>query len=170
MGNEIQEDTGAEIKMTKTDFEFLARWSVSVRDSTIKRLKQVKPGHENQHLTADSMSFADLAQHLIDSDLRILAALASKTMGKNMGRAGMAKANSRAEYESLINRLEKLKHERSEMIASLTEETANQIIVLERIAGTEHVPYIEVIIRMLEHEAHHRGQISAYLEVVESTK
>ena len=40
----------------------------AVRDSTLKRLKVVPEGYENWRISKNSLSFAEIAKHLIESD------------------------------------------------------------------------------------------------------
>jgi hypothetical protein len=40
----------------------------TVRDSTLKRLKVVPEGYENWRISKKSLSFAEIAKHLIESD------------------------------------------------------------------------------------------------------
>ena len=51
-----------------SESENLAEFAKAVRDSTIKRLKQVPAGKENWRITPDAMSFAEIAYHLIEAD------------------------------------------------------------------------------------------------------
>jgi len=52
--------------MNSTDLEHLAAFSDRVRDSTLKRVRRVPDGKENAAFPHGAMSFADIADHLID--------------------------------------------------------------------------------------------------------
>ncbi len=63
----------------------LTKFSVDVRESTLKRLRTVPAGFENWRLDKDSMSIADLAQHIIDCDHALIEAYQTKSLGPNSG-------------------------------------------------------------------------------------
>jgi hypothetical protein len=48
--------------------EFLIDFCKAVRDSTLKRLKAVPEGYENWRISKNSLNFAEIAKHLIESD------------------------------------------------------------------------------------------------------
>lgn len=147
----------------------LATFSNSVRNSTIKRLKKVPEGAENWAPFEGGLSFADLAYHIIECDVAILQALETHHIGKNQGTPGAMPIANRAEFESLIERLKDLKEQRFRTISTLTNEQLNIIIEAERVRGTEHVPYGGLLLDTLDHEVHHRGQLSTYLRVYAET-
>ena len=74
--------------MNRLDLERLATFSDSVRDSTLKRLRRVPVGRENDTVLDGMMSAADIAAHLIDSDQSKLALSATKFRGKSLGATG----------------------------------------------------------------------------------
>ena len=76
---------------------------------------------------------------------------------------------NRSEFDSLIERLKELKEQRFRHIAGLTDEQMNVIIEADRVRGTEHVPYGGLLLDTLDHEVHHRGQLSTYLRVYAET-
>lgn len=80
--------------MTNAESAPLASFSTAIRESTLKRLRIVKAGHENWRLTAESMSFADLAH--ISSSGRMALGKAVGTRPAIDGRAGRAHEHCRA--------------------------------------------------------------------------
>jgi len=52
----------------------LCELSHAIRESSLKRLRLVPRGAENWRLAPATMSFADIAQHLIDADRALLSA------------------------------------------------------------------------------------------------
>ncbi len=61
--------------MINSEGKRLAEFFKAVRESTLKRLRQVPKGYENWQISQDTMNFADVAQHLIDADLMLLVRL-----------------------------------------------------------------------------------------------
>ena len=84
----------------------LAAFARAVRGSTLTRLRAVPPGHENWRLTPGAMSFADHAQHLIDTDAWLFEKLRRKTLAPILGEAGCATVEDRAAYEALLEALD----------------------------------------------------------------
>ena len=71
--------------------------------------------------------------------------------------------------DSLIERLKDLKEQRFRLISGMTNEQFNVVIEADRIRGVEHIPFGGLILEMLDHEVHHRGQLSTYLRVYAET-
>ncbi len=143
----------------------LATFSNTIRNSTLKRLRKVPTGAENWAPFDGGMSFADLAYHIIECDVALIRTAELRQMDKNLGTPGAMPIGCREEFESLIDRLRDLKLERFQMIAGLSNEDMNIIVEADRIRGTEHIPFGGLVLEMLDHEIHHRGQLSTYLRV-----
>jgi len=147
--------------------ERLARLSIAVRDSTIRRLKLVPEGSENWRIDKDAMSFADLGQHIIDADKWLFKMLEVKSLPRMQGRAGLAQISSRDEYLRLIEKLNQIGETRRKLFEHLSDEQLSETIYDERFGG--EVSAWWVIVRgNLDHETHHRGQIAAYLRALGS--
>ena len=147
----------------------LGTFSNTIRNSTIKRLRKVPAGGENWAPFDGGMSFADIAYHIIECDVALLRGVESRQIDKNLGTAGAMPIGSRPEFDSLVERLKDLKDKRFRMIQGLTNEQMNIIVEADRIRGVEHIPIGGLILEMLDHEIHHRGQLSTYLRVYAET-
>lgn len=147
----------------------LATFSNTIRNSTLKRLRKVPQGAENWAPFDGGMSFADLAFHIIECDVALLRAIESRQMDKNLGTSGAMPIGSRPEFETLLERLKELKEQRFRLIAGLTNDQLNVIVEADRIRGIEHIPFGGLIMETLDHEIHHRGQLSTYLRVYAET-
>ena len=143
----------------------LAEFSHAVRESTLKRLRAVPEGFENWRITQDAMSFADIAQHLIDADDWLFKKLEVKDLEPLTGRSGIARIDNRDDYLSLLESLENRGRQRSELIESLTETQLAEHIYDRRFGGEVAVWWI-IVRGNLDHEIHHRGQIAVYLRVL----
>jgi uncharacterized damage-inducible protein DinB len=143
----------------------LAEFSRAVRESTLKRLKLVPQGKENWRVSPDAMSFADTARHLIESDQWLFKKLADKNLPHSDGKAVEEVPVSRAEFEKYIEDLEQLGKKRAEALANITDDQFSETMHDNRFGM---VTLWWIIVRgNLDHEAHHRGQIAAWLRVVE---
>jgi uncharacterized damage-inducible protein DinB len=142
----------------------LAEFSQAVRESTLKRLKLVPPGKENWRVSPDAMSFADTARHLIECDQWLFKKLEDKNLPHSDGKAVEEIPVSREQFEKYIDDLERLGMERAEKLANITDE---QFAVSMHDNRFGMVTLWWVIVRgNLDHEAHHRGQIAAWLRIV----
>ena len=152
--------------MNKPDYKIIADFSDTVRESTLKRLKTVPEGKENFRLHEKSMSISDIAKHLIDCDKSLIKAQSTKYKGKCLGKANSMVIRDRKEYEKLITELTILKSKRREFILALNNHTWLQNIQVDSISGKRFEHLGLLIHKMLDHEAHHRGQISVLLKFV----
>jgi uncharacterized damage-inducible protein DinB len=143
----------------------LAAWSRAVRESSLKRLRLVPEGRESWRPTPEAMSFADLAQHLIDADEWLFKKLEDRTLEPMVGRAGQAGEIGQAQYFDLLARLEETGRQRSDLIASLSPAQLAEPIFDRRFGGEVNVWWV-VVRGNLDHEVHHRGQIAVYLRMV----
>ncbi len=145
----------------------LAEFSRAVRESTIKRLRLVPLGLENWRITPEAMSFSDLAQHLIDADEWLFKKLETKTLEPMVGKAGFVNVTSRNQYQTLLNQLEQTGEHRAAMLGRLTQSQLREMIFDQRF-GQEVSAWWIIIRGNLDHETHHRGQLVAYLKVLDS--
>jgi len=140
----------------------LAEWSKAVRGSSLKRLFRVRPGFENWRLTAGSMSFADVAFHLIEADQWLFSKLAEPGLSPMVGRPGTTNISAREQFTALCDKLEALGQQRAAVLESLSPAQLDATVPDQRFGGV--VTYWWVVVRgNLDHEVHHRGQIAAWL-------
>ena len=151
--------------MKTSESQRLAAFARAVRESTFKRLRLVPPGRENWRITPEAMSFADQAQHLIDTDEWLFKKLAVKTLDPILGEAGTVTVADRAAYEALLDGLARTGERRNALLESLTAEDLDEKIYDARFGGPVSVWWI-IVRGNLDHEIHHRGQIVAFLRAL----
>jgi uncharacterized damage-inducible protein DinB len=140
----------------------LAEWSRAVRGSSLKRLSLVRPGFENWRLTAESMSFADVAFHLIEADHWLFRKLLEPALSAMVGRAGTTDISAREQFTTLCEKLEASGQRRAAVLESLSPAQLDATVLDQRFGGV--VTFWWVVVRgNLDHEVHHRGQIAAWL-------
>jgi uncharacterized damage-inducible protein DinB len=149
--------------MNKGDINRLALFSETVRDSTLKRLRLVPSGKENFRITKRSMSFADVALHLVEIDREMVRLVEKGFKTKNLGKSGKINIRNRKHYLNLIDKLEKMKKIRCNFITSLTNANLARKIKVDSTSGKKIEDIGYLIYRILDHEAHHRGQIAVWL-------
>jgi uncharacterized damage-inducible protein DinB len=144
----------------------LTKFSIAVRESTLKRLRAVPAGFENWRLDKDSMSIADLAQHIIDCDHALIKAYQTKSLGPNLGMAHSVDIKKENDMQKLLENLEETKNKRAIFIEGLEQEDYLEIIKAVRKSGKEQITLELLIYKILDHEIHHRGQLSVYLKMI----
>jgi uncharacterized damage-inducible protein DinB len=150
--------------MIYAEAENLAAFSRAVRESSLKRLRLVPEGGENWRPTPESMSFADLAKHLIDADDWLFRKLEDRTLEPMVGHAGDAGEVTRGGYLDLLAQLEKTGRRRSNLIAALSPSQLAEPVFDRRFGGEVTVWWV-IVRGNLDHEVHHRGQLAAYLRL-----
>lgn len=148
--------------MTNSEGKRLAEFSRAVRESTIKRLRLVPEGSENWRISPESMSFADIAQHLIDADNWLFKKLKVKNPKPIVGKPNQVEIKNRSQYLSLLDKLKQTGLRRNEMLEKITDVQLAELIFDERFGKKVSVWWI-ILRGNLDHEIHHRGQIAAYL-------
>ena len=142
----------------------LAEWSRAVRESSLKRLRAVPAGSENWRPVANAMSFGDLAHHIVDADEWLFRKLEARALAPIVGHAGAVTITAREQYLDLLREIEQLGTRRSQLIARLTDEQLRERVEDRRFGGEVTVWWI-LVRGNIDHEIHHRGQISAYLRM-----
>ncbi|MBL7128331.1 MAG: DinB family protein [Ignavibacteria bacterium] len=144
----------------------LTKFSIEVRESTLKRLRAVPIGSEDWRVDKDSMSFADIAQHIIDCDLALIESFHTKNIGSNLGKAHSALTDKYNALKDLIEKLEETKNKRAVFIEGLNQNDLSEIVSTDRKEGEQQLTMELLILTMLDHETHHRGQLSVYLKMI----
>lgn len=152
--------------MQVSESKRLAELSRAVRESTLKRLRKVKRGFENWRPSAQAMSFAEIAAHLVDADQWLFRKLKDESLESIRGRADRSKVISRRTYLVTLKQLDQVGVSRDRRIRRLTDSQLAKVIYDDRFE--DFVTVWWVIVRgNLDHEIHHRGQLAAYLRILD---
>jgi uncharacterized damage-inducible protein DinB len=143
----------------------LADFSKAVRTSTIKRLQLVPPGKENWRFSPGAMSSADIAFHLIETDEWLFKKIRFKNLKSILGKSGTVEIQTRNDYLKLIEELINSGEKRSGLILSFDDKGLQEKIYDDRFGKEVSVWWI-IVRGNLDHEIHHRGQLSAYLRAI----
>ena len=156
---------------SNTESHRLAEWSNAIRESSLKRLRIVPEAHVNWRPTPESMSFADLAHHLVEADVWLFEKLNTPDLAPMVGRAGAVGSVTPAGYQAILSHLQATGIERFGLIQSLTPERLSAAMPDARFGGAVSVWWV-LVRGNLDHEVHHRGQVAAYLRFLshEATK
>jgi len=144
----------------------LAEFSNAVRKSTIKRLQLIPVGNENWRFSHGAMSSADIAYHLIETDEWLFKKIELKNLKSILGNSGTVEIKTRSDYLKLIKELSNSGEKRSRFILSLDEIEFQEKIYDDRFGKEVSVWWI-IVRGNLDHEIHHRGQLSVYLRAIE---
>ena len=114
----------------------------------------------------NAMSIADIAQHLVDADMWLFKKLGNNRLEPITGKAGTKIICDRREYNAIIEKLRVAGKTRYEKILGIDD--MSRLIFDSRFKG--EVSAFWIILRgNLDHETHHRGQISSYIRVLKDT-
>jgi uncharacterized damage-inducible protein DinB len=143
----------------------LAEFARAVRQSTLTRLRLVPAGFENWRIDDEAMSFADTAQHLVDSDAWLRETLRTGVSQHMVGRARCVEVGCRRDYEALLGQLAE-SGERLGTILDGLDQADLETTVLQSDGSTEATAWWTIVRGALDHEIHHRGQVVAYLRAL----
>ena len=151
------------------EIDLLTEFCGSVRGSTIKRLELVPEGYENWKISAEALSFAETAKHIIDLDHWLFEKIKDPNTKSIETETAIIKNCNRKEYIELIINLKEILNKKIELINSLDEAKLKEKIYDD--AYNSEVSLIWLILRRnIDHEIHHRGQIATYLRVLKDKK
>jgi len=145
--------------------DLLTDFCKAVRDSTLERLKIVPEGYENWRISKNSLSLAEIAQHLLDSDDWTINKIKDPTIKSILAEKGSIEDCSRDEFNTLISALEESLEKKIKFIDSLDKEKMKSKIYDDRFNGEVSIEWI-ILRGNIDHEIHHRGQIAAYLRTM----
>lgn len=151
--------------MANSEGTRLARFSESVRESSLKRLRTVPDRYENWRPTPEAMSFADIVQHLIDADNWLFKMLELKNLKPIAGKSGLVEVTHRNQYLNLLDELMQTGERRTQLLENIEPDQLLEMIFDLRYGQEVSVWWI-IVRGNLDHEIHHRGQIAAYLRVI----
>jgi uncharacterized damage-inducible protein DinB len=148
------------------EIELLIEFCKSVRSSTIKRLELVPKGFENWKIGSGSLSFAEIAKHIIDLDNWLFEKVKNPNIKSIETETAIIKNCNNKEYKELIVNLKKILEKKIELIYRLDENKLREKMYDD--AYDSEVSLVWLILRRnIDHEIHHRGQIATYLRVLE---
>jgi uncharacterized damage-inducible protein DinB len=151
--------------MNPSEGQRLAEFSRAVRESTLKRLLQVPLGKENWSPLSAVMTFADIAHHIGDADRWLFQKLEDPTLSKMVGKAGEATHGTPEEFQKLVTNLRQSGEQRAKLLSTLSDSFLDSPMFDDRFG---EVTVWWVIVRgNLDHEAHHRGQLTVYLRIIQ---
>ena len=145
--------------------ELLIDFCRVVRDSTFKRLTVVPEGYENWRISKNSLSFAEIAQHLIDSDEWTINKIKDPTIKSILAEEGSIVDCSHKEFSRLISTLEESLDRKIKFIDSLSKEKMESKIYDDRFSSKVSIEWI-LLRGTLDNEIHHRGQLAVYLRML----
>jgi len=149
-----------------TELERIIEFACAVRQSTIKRLELIPLGFENWAISEKALTVAEIANHLIEADHWLLQKFSDLSLKPFKAAKGKIHISSRDEYIQLILELRKWLDKKNDYLTRLTPEQLDEKISDDRFEGL--VMRWWVIVRgNLDHEIHHRGQLSAYIRVLQ---
>jgi uncharacterized damage-inducible protein DinB len=149
--------------MNTSTCEFISDFSFEVRESSLRRFRIVKHGFENWRYISDKMSIADMLFHLIECDKWMFRMLAGEKLEPI--KESYYNCSDYAEYEKLIEKFKQTGNERVEFVKTLGKEDFQKEIFDPRV--NQNVTVWHFIVRgNLDHEIHHRGQLSVMLNLM----
>jgi uncharacterized damage-inducible protein DinB len=155
--------------MTFMNNETLLDFCKVVRGSTLKRLNAVPEGYENWRVSKNSLSFAEIAKHLIELDDWTIRKINEPTIQSILPEKGSADNCNREQFNALIARLEKSLQRKIEFFGSLSEDMMQKKIYDDRFDDEVSIEWI-ILRGNLDHEIHHRGQIAVYLRMLKDNR
>ena len=154
-------------KMNRLDLERLATFSDDVRNSTLKRLRRVPGGRENDSIPDGMMSPADIAAHLVQCDEKLFELPSTRFCAKTLGVAGQQVVTDAREYATLVTSLEHLRETRRKFILAQDDASLAELIAFESLIGKGEMDLCSILYRTLDHEIHHRGALAVFLRHIE---
>jgi uncharacterized damage-inducible protein DinB len=145
--------------MPMTQGERLALFSRQVRESSLKRLRQVKPEDRSWRPAQGRLSFVDHLKHLVDCDHWILAV----AKGQDEPCADIKPGEGDPErWDDYLRELVELGRVKEEFCRGLTDAQLNQGLEKAQELGSPDVGSL-ILRHNLDHEIHHRGAFNLML-------
>jgi uncharacterized damage-inducible protein DinB len=157
------------VSAPRREGERLAELSRAIRESSLKRLRRVPAGRENWRPSAGALSISEIARHLLAADEWLFAKLGEPTLRGMVARVGDGGDIDRDGYLGALAALAASGERRARLVAGLDDEALDAPIEDDRFGGTVTVWWV-VVRGNLDHEAHHRGQLAAYLRALDDAE
>jgi uncharacterized damage-inducible protein DinB len=154
-------------KLHHSEGHRLAELSTAVRESSLKRLRRVPPNRAHWRPLEDTMSFADVAYHLLQADQWLSKKLEDPRLTGMTGHSGDASNLSEEDFEALLGALEESGKQRAAMLQALSDAALESRMYDDRFDRRVTVWWV-VMRGTIDHEIHHRGQISVYLRLLQT--
>ncbi len=154
-----------EVDQMTTEGQRLAEFADAIRESTMKRLEQVPAGFENWRPLEASLSIAEIAAHVADADRWLFRKLESPDLAPMTARVGEVENIDRGGFIAMLDRLRQSGQQRSDLMRGLTEDRLAEQTLDQRFAGKVTIWWL-LVRGNLDHEIHHRGQLSVYLRLL----
>ncbi|MBU1095317.1 MAG: hypothetical protein KKB34_02450 [Bacteroidetes bacterium] len=138
-----------------------------VRLSSLKRFYAIPEGKENWRISEGKMSIADIAHHLIESDKWTIKKIKSPEIKSINGAANVITITSRKQYSNLLQELENILQSKILAVKNLNYWDYDKTIYDDRFQKEVNLWFM-IMCGNVDHEIHHRGQISAYLQFLTS--
>jgi uncharacterized damage-inducible protein DinB len=145
--------------------KLLIDFCIAVRGSTLKRLKIVPEGYEDWRISKNSLNFAEIVKHLIESDDWTIKKINEPSIKSILPEKGSMGNCSKEEFNSLILELEKSLERKIKFIDSLDRDKMESEIYDDRFNDEVSIEWI-ILRGNIDHEIHHRGQIAVYLRML----
>jgi len=149
-----------------SEIKNLTSLSKAIRESTLKRLKSVPACFENWRPNSGSMSFADVAAHLIECDLWLIEKYKKHSIKHLTGKSNNVKIKNKDEYKKLLSDLSESGKTKVKFLNTLSNDDLKKSIFDDRFG--KKVSFWWIIVRgNFDHEIHHRGELAVYLKLIE---
>lgn len=143
----------------------MAEFSEAVRGSTLSRLQKVPEYYENWRPSPGAMSVGDILQHLLDCDKWLIEKILLPETQAIQGQAGQVVIEDRRMFVEKIEELRVSGTSRKKWITGLDNSILTKEIFDDRFGKNVTIWWI-IMRGNIDHEIHHRGQLSVYLRMI----
>ena len=151
------------------EIENIIELAATVRESTNKRLALIPEGFEEWRLADDKMSIADVVHHLIECDYWTIEKLRNPGLKAIDGVVNAIQIKSRKDFNELVEKLTAALIHKIEFFRNLSVSDLEIKMYDDRFGEEVNIWWI-IMRGNIDHEIHHRGQLSAYLQMINSGK
>jgi uncharacterized damage-inducible protein DinB len=152
----------------RSEIENIIDLAKAVRQSSIKRLVLTPQGYENWSISPNALSIAEIVHHLIEADNWLLEKLINPNTQSFKASKGHVQIDTRDSYRLLIAKLEQCLVNKISFLETITPIQLEEKIPDDRFGGNASRWWV-IVRGNIDHEIHHRGQLAAYLRVLQDT-